>query len=223
MAPYSLHRASASTKKEFEINPRSLCHNPVDSILLWLLIGGALGAGVGHLRKVTSRKGRLVSVWKQGAISGSIIALVLYTARGDGTSLTMNRSTTYVKHIDANEFDSEVVKASSPVVMDCYATWCGPCRQLASTMDSLAKEYAGKIKFVKINVDESPDLAQKFNIEALPTLLFFKAGKLADASVGLVAQPDLARQLEILLQTNSPATEPPLKVSTMPVLLPGFY
>jgi thioredoxin 1 len=195
----------------------------VDSILLWLLIGAAVGAGAGYFRKAGSRQGWLISGWKRGALSGSIVALVFYTASGDGIGLTMNRSTANVKHIGDNEFDSEVAEASLPVVVDCYATWCVPCRELAPTIDNLAKEYAGKIKFVKVNVDESPGLSQKFQIEVLPTLLFFKAGQLTDTSIGLISKPDLARQLGVLLQTNPPAALPRPKISALPLLLPGFY
>jgi thioredoxin len=79
------------------------------------------------------------------------------------------------------------------VVVDCYATWCGPCRRLAPIVDKLADEYAGKIKFVKVNVDESPKVAQQFNIEGIPTLLFFNDGKLASTSVGLLTKEDLLR------------------------------
>jgi thioredoxin 1 len=72
----------------------------------------------------------------------------------------------------------------------------------------LADQYAGKIKFVKVNVDESPKLAQQFQVEAIPTLLFFKDGKLADTSVGLLSKKDLIQRLDSLLQTNVPATMP---------------
>jgi len=91
-------------------------------------------------------------------------------------------------------------------VMDFYATWCGPCRQLAPTMDGLADQYAGKIKFVKVNVDESPKLAQRFQVEGIPMLAFFKNGKQTDKLVGLQSKEDLIKQLDFLLQTNSPLT-----------------
>ena len=195
----------------------------MDSILLWLLIGAAMGAGIGHFRKAGSHHGRLISGWKRGALSGAIFAVVFYAAGGDGISLTMNRSTTNVKHIEDNEFDSEVAKASRPVVMEFYATWCAPCRQLAPTIDSVANEYAGKVKFVKLNADESPGLSQKFQIEALPTLLFFKAGKLTDASVGLIDRTDLARQLDVLLKTNPPTAAARPGLLPAPPFLTGFY
>ncbi len=120
----------------------------------------------------------------------------------------MNQSTLNVKHITDGEFDTEVTQASLPVVVDFYATWCGPCRQLAPTMDRLADQYAGKIKFVKVNVDESPKLAQQIQIEGIPTLAFLQHGKTAGTSVGLIAKDDLILRLDSLLQTNAPPAAP---------------
>jgi thioredoxin 1 len=113
-----------------------------------------------------------------------------------------------VKHITDAEFDVEVTHSALPVVADFYATWCGPCRRLAPTMDTLADQYAGKIKFVKVNVDESPKLAQQFQAEAIPMLVFFKDGKQTDKLVGLQSKEDLIRQLDFLLQTNGPSAVP---------------
>lgn len=106
-------------------------------------------------------------------------------------------------HITEAEFDKEVTQATLPVVVDFYATWCGPCRQLAPTMDSLADQYAGKIKFVKVNVDESPKLAQEFQVEGIPMLAFLQNGKAVGTSVGLVAKENLILRLDSLLQTNA--------------------
>ena len=115
----------------------------------------------------------------------------------------MNQSTANVMHITEAEFDKEVTQATLPVVVDFYATWCGPCRQLAPTMDSLADQYAGKIKFVKVNVDESPKLAQEFQVEGIPMLAFLQNGKAVGTSVGLVAKENLILRLDSLLQTNA--------------------
>jgi thioredoxin 1 len=136
------------------------------------------------------------------------MALLFYSVSGCGDSAAMNQSSANVKHITDAEFDAEVTRAALPVVADLYATWCGPCRQLAPTMDALADQYAGKIKFVKVNVDESPKLAQQFKVEAIPTLLFFKDGKLAGTSVGLLTKADLIGRLDSLLQTNAPPAAP---------------
>lgn len=115
----------------------------------------------------------------------------------------MNQSTANVRHITEAEFDKEVTQAVSPVVIDFYATWCGPCRQLAPTMDGLAEQYAGKIKFVKVNVDESPKLAQKFQVEGIPMLAFLRNRKTVGTSVGLLTKEDLILRLDSLLQTNA--------------------
>ena len=125
---------------------------------------------------------------------------------GGGNASAMNQSTANVKHITDADFDAEVTQSAVPVVMDFYATWCGPCRQLAPTMDSLADQYTGKIKFVKVNVDESPKLAQTFQVDGIPMLAFFKNGKQTDKLVGLQSKEDLIKQLDSLLQTNSPPT-----------------
>ena len=110
----------------------------------------------------------------------------------------MNESTASVKHITQGEFANEVTRASGPVVVDFYATWCGPCRQLAPMMDRLADPLAGKIKFFKVNIDESPGLAQNYQIEAVPTVLLFRDGKLADRITGLLPESDLQAKLNAL-------------------------
>ena len=85
------------------------------------------------------------------------------------------------------------------LAVDFYATWCGPCRQLSPMLDKLAGGYTGKIKFVKVNVDESPGLAQNFQVQAIPTVLLFKDGKLADRIVGVPTTADLKSKLDTLL------------------------
>jgi thioredoxin 1 len=108
----------------------------------------------------------------------------------------MNESTANVKHITQGEFAGEVTSCASPVVADFYATWCGPCRTLSPMLDKLAGGYTDKVKFVKINVDESPGLAQNFQVQAIPTLIFFKDGKVADHVTGLPAEADLKAKLD---------------------------
>ena len=181
----------------------------MQSLLICLLMGGSLGAWLGHFGRCNSGVCPLTANWRRGALYGAVMALLFYSVSGcGGDSTAMNRSSANVKHITDAEFDAEVTRATLPVVADFYATWCGPCRQLAPTLDALADQYAGKIKFVKVNVDESPKLAQQFRVEAIPTLLFFKDGKLANTSVGLLTKPDLIGRLDSLLQTNAPPATP---------------
>ena len=176
------------------------------TLLLYLLIGGGAGAALGYFGSCKSGACPLTANWRRGAFVGALIGLVVYLSSGGGNASAMNQSTANVKHITDAEFDAEVTQSAVPVVMDFYATWCGPCRQLAPTMDSLADQYAGKIKFVKVNVDESPKLAQQFQVEGIPMLVFFKDSKQTDKLVGLQSKEDLIKQLDSLLQTNSPPT-----------------
>jgi thioredoxin 1 len=128
---------------------------------------------------------------------GVAVVGVLATV-GCGNPSAMNQSTASVKHITQGEFADEVTRATGPVVVDFYATWCGPCRQLAPIMDRLAEPLATKIKFVKVNIDESPGLAQNFQIEGIPTVLLFKDGKLVDRVTGLLPEADLKAKLDSL-------------------------
>lgn len=88
---------------------------------------------------------------------------------------------------DAN-FDAEVLKATEPVVVDFFAEWCGPCKAMAPALDTVAREMAGKVKVVKIDVDQSPAITQKYRIQAMPTLMVFKDGKVASTQVGALVQ-----------------------------------
>ena len=123
---------------------------------------------------------------------------------GCGNSAVMNQSTANVKHLTQGEFEVEVTRCTNAVVADFYATWCGPCRQLAPLLDKLAESYAGKIKFVKINVDESPGIAQNFQVEGIPTLIFFQDGQVAGRVTGLLPEADLRTKLEALAARKSP-------------------
>jgi thioredoxin 1 len=110
----------------------------------------------------------------------------------------MNESTANVMHIAQGEFADQVTRATGPVVVDFYATWCGPCRELSPMLDAAAGSFTNKIKFFKVNVDESPGLAQNFQIQAIPAVLFFKDGKLVDRITGLPAEADLKLKLDLL-------------------------
>ena len=87
--------------------------------------------------------------------------------------------------ITTENFEEEVIKSDKPVLIDFWATWCGPCKMIAPTVEEIAEEYEGKIKVGKVNVDEEPDLTQSFGISSIPTLVLMKDGKPANMMVGL--------------------------------------
>ncbi len=102
-----------------------------------------------------------------------------------------------LKITDANF--AETLNADRPVVVDFWATWCGPCRALAPVVEELAAEYDGKAVIGKCNVDENEDLPMKYGIRNIPTLLFFKNGELVDRLVGAAPKADIARKIDALL------------------------
>jgi thioredoxin 1 len=91
---------------------------------------------------------------------------------------------------DAN-FETEVLKSSEPVVVDFWAEWCGPCKMIAPALEEIAGSLNGKVKIVKLNVDESPNTAQKYGIMSIPTLMLFKNGELASRQVGAAPKQKL--------------------------------
>ena len=91
---------------------------------------------------------------------------------------------TTLPQLKSAEFESEVLKSQTPAVVDFYADWCGPCRMVSPIIEQLSKEYAGKVKFVKLNTDENPDIAMKYGIMSIPTIIVFKNGQVASTVIG---------------------------------------
>ncbi|MFN8178188.1 MAG: thioredoxin [bacterium] len=96
-------------------------------------------------------------------------------------------------------FEQEVLKGSTPVVVDFWAEWCGPCRLVAPVLDELAGEYAGRVKVAKMNVDENPSTSNKYGVRSIPTLLFFKGGEIVDRVVGAYPKAEIKKKFEAAL------------------------
>jgi thioredoxin 1 len=89
-----------------------------------------------------------------------------------------------MKHVTDTSFESDVLKAEGLVLVDFWAEWCGPCKQIAPALDDLSKDYAGKITVTKINIDENPATPGKYGVRGIPTLMIFKGGQVASTKVG---------------------------------------
>ncbi|MCK4904695.1 MAG: thioredoxin [Clostridiales bacterium] len=100
-----------------------------------------------------------------------------------------------IKITDVN-FKQEVLESELPVLVDFYAEWCGPCQMLAPTIESIAKEYEGKIKVCKTNIDEASDTAAKYEVMSIPTLVVFDNGKIVGKSIGAVSETEIANMIK---------------------------
>lgn len=102
-----------------------------------------------------------------------------------------------VTFTDAN-FDEDVLKASNLVMVDFFAPWCGPCKMMGPTIDNLAEEYKEKVRIGKLNVDDNPEMSQKFEIQSIPTIIFFKGGEVVDKLIGFQSEEALRAKLDTL-------------------------
>jgi thioredoxin 1 len=131
-----------------------------------------------------------------GMTAGAL--LLLLATPGCAPESDLARDSANIRNVGTTDFDAEVLKAASPVVVDFYATWCGPCKRLAPVMEELAGTYKDQVRFVKVDIDRSPELAKQYEIEGVPTVIFFKDGKIANKIVGLVPKGALKEKIDSL-------------------------
>lgn len=172
------------------------------TLILCLIVGGGIGAAAGCLGRSSSGACPRASTWRRGAIFGAILGMALYYLSGDDGA-SMDRSTANVRRISQDQFETEVVRAAKPVVVEVYAVWCGPCRKLSPVLDKLAGPLTNRAEFVKLNLDEAPVLAGRFDIQGVPTLLFFNQGKLVSTIIGGPEEDDLKKRLESFIDVSA--------------------
>ena len=97
--------------------------------------------------------------------------------------------------VKTDNFDQEVLQSEKPVIVDFWAEWCGPCHAVSPVLDRIAEERSGELKLVKVNVDEEPELAQRYGIVSIPTIVLFRAGEPAAAAIGAQPKPAIERTL----------------------------
>ena len=102
----------------------------------------------------------------------------------------------YVAEVNDGTFERDVVGSDVPVVLDFWAEWCPPCRALAPTFEELAKQYSGRVRFLKLNVDDNAEVPQRFGIKGIPTLVFFDGGREVERVVGAMGKDALARVVD---------------------------
>ena len=104
-----------------------------------------------------------------------------------------------MKVVNGTDFENEVIKSDIPVVVDFFATWCGPCKLIAPVLDQLAEEFDGTAKIVKLDVDQAKEVAIQYGVKSVPTLIFFKEGEIADKVVGAQPKSELKSKIASMI------------------------
>ncbi len=172
-------------------------------LALGLLIGGSLGAVMGYFGKCTTGACPLTANPWRGAFIGALIGGLVAYSTGSSRSVPQAGQEYASLLIGSTEdFEREVLNADKPVLVDFYADWCRPCWQLAPTIEQLATQYEGRAAVRKVNVDRHSELAGRYGIRSIPTVLFFKDGKEVQRLVGVHSESAYASVLDQLTKPS---------------------
>lgn len=168
-----------------------------------LVIGGGLGATLGYFGKCSTGACPLTANPWRGGFIGAIMGGLLAFSSGSSRLSAEASDSGHLQIASAADFDAQVLNAEQPVLVDFYSTTCGPCRMLAPTIDKLAGQYEGRAAVLKVNVDRLPQLAGRYGIQGVPSVLFFQNGKEVERLVGLRSPDVYSKVLDRLI---NPAT-----------------
>jgi thioredoxin 1 len=166
-----------------------------------ILIGAGLGLVMGYYGRCAPGTCPLTATPGRGAIYGMVLGFLFYVALGRNGAGSVSESTANVKLVNGAEFESAIAQTTNPVVVDFFAPWCGECRRLGPVLDEVAGSLTNQIRFLKVNVEKSAPIAEKYNVEGIPTLMFFQNGKASVLQVGLVSKADLEARLRSLISS----------------------
>ncbi len=169
-------------------------------LAIGLLLGGGLGAAMGYFGKCTSGTCPLTANPLRGGLIGAMFGGILAFSAGSSRLTTEASEGGNLQMATADSFDTQVLGARQPVLVDFYSTTCGPCRMLAPTIERLAEQYEGRAAVYKVNVDRLPELAGRYGIQGVPSVLFFQDGKEVGRLIGLRPQNAYADVLDRLLR-----------------------
>jgi thioredoxin 1 len=177
------------------------------SLILSMVVGAGLGAVLGYYGKCASGTCPLTANPWRGAVYGMILGLLFHSALARDNAGSAAESTANVRLVSEVQYEAEIAQTSRPVVVDFFATWCQPCKKLSPILDELAGPLTNQISFLKVDVDQSPGLAQRYGIQGVPTLLFLLDGKVVGREVGLTSKDELRARLSSLLSSGGSLAE----------------